>query len=99
MESQESSKVKAIRASLDEPGKSAATLSGTVAIWLSPAHLTRPSCSSGLSLPLSSTPGMGNGVQEGSVHLREDAEAVLSGAVSSKASSAISLRDSCSQPS
>ncbi|XP_026633551.1 mitochondrial coenzyme A transporter SLC25A42 isoform X3 [Microtus ochrogaster] len=38
----------------------------------------------GLSLPLFSTPGMGNGVQEGSVRLREDAEAVLSGAVSSK---------------
>lgn len=37
---------------------------------------------------------MGNGVQEGSVRLREDAEAVLAGAVSSKASGAISLGDS-----
>lgn len=57
-----------------------------------PARLIQPSCSSGLSLPPSSTPGMGNGVQEGPVRLREDAEAVLSGAVSSKASSiAVSL--------
>lgn len=42
---------------------------------------------------------MDNGVQEGSVRLGEDAEAVLAGAVSTKASSAFSRGDIGPQPS
>nr|XP_008537490.1 PREDICTED: mitochondrial coenzyme A transporter SLC25A42 [Equus przewalskii] len=43
-----------------------------------------PSHSPGPSLAILSRPGMGNGVKEGAVRLREDAEAVLSSPVSSK---------------
>lgn len=44
------------------------------------------SCSPGPNLHHLQQPGMGNGVKEGAVRLREDAEAVLPSPVSSKAS-------------
>lgn len=50
-----------------------------------PSHQD-PSCSSGPNLHHPQQPGMGNGVKEGEVRLREDAETILPSPVSSKAS-------------